>query len=144
MKTHTTANNKARTGMLLAAALTLSLAAAAADAHPRHGHDGMDKRYGHSYGHHVHAPFRSRHMPRRLHHNKRFRHWYRHSAVRHNPYLPWWKVYRIYERQMALRHYRYGWDHDRWRRGGDYRRYERHDDDFDDYDDDRPRRRKRS
>ena len=115
MKVHNQARNTARTALLIAAALWLSLAAAAANAHPKHGRDFVDRDYGHAYGHH-HAPYRSKHMPRRLHHNKRFRHWYRHSAVRHNPYLPWWKVYRIYERQMALRHWRHKDHRDRWRR----------------------------
>ena len=144
MKTRVLASNRVRNSMLVAAALTLSLAAATADAHPKHGRDVIDRSYGHGYGH-VHAPLRSRHMPRRLHHDKHFRRWYRHSAIRHNPYLPWWKVYRVYERQMALRYYRNGGHYDRWRRAGDYRRYERDDDFYDDYDDDsdRPRRRKR-
>jgi hypothetical protein len=136
MKAHT----KARTVILIAATLSLSLAAAAANAHPHHGRDGIDRGYGH-YGHgyrHGNAQFRSRHMPRRLHHDKRFRRWYRHSAIRHNPYLPWWKVYRVYERQMAPGHYRHD---DRLRRYGNHRRYDDH---GDYYDDDRPRRRKRS
>ena len=146
MKTRNSASNRTRTSMLIAAALTLSLAAAA-DAHPQHGRDVIDRGYAHGYGH-VHAPLRSRHMPRSLHRDKHFRRWYRHSAIRHNPYLPWWKVYRIYERQMALRHYRYGRHYDRWRRAGDHRRYQRDDyyyDDYHDYDDDsdRPRQRKR-
>lgn len=129
------ARNKARTVMYIAATLSLSLAAGAANAHPKHERDVVDRSYGHFYGH-VRAPFRSKHMPRRLHHDKHFRLWYRHSAIRHNPYLPWWKVYRVYERQVALRHHRHP---DRRRRDDDYRRY----DDYDDYDD-RPRRRKRS
>lgn len=136
------ARNKVRTGMLIAATLSLSLAAAAANAHPKHGRDVIDRGYSHAYGD-IHAPLRTKHMPRWLHHDKRFRHWYRRSAVRHNPYLPWWKVYRVYERQMALNHYGH---HDRWRRSGDYRRYDddRYDDYHDRFDDDRPRRRKRS
>ena len=140
-------HNTGRIALLVAATLTVSLAATAASAHPNHGRDVIDRSYGHAYGH-VHAPYRSKHMPQRLHHNKRVRHWYRHSAVRHNPYLPWWKVYRIYERQMALRHYRYGrygGHRERWRRSGDHRRYDDYDDYYDDWDDDdRPRRRKRS
>ncbi len=145
MKVRNKARNRARTGILIAATLSLSLAAAAANAHPAHGRDVIDRGYGHGYGHR-HAPLRTKHMPRWLHHDKRFRHWYRHSAVRHNPYLPWWKVYRVYERQMALNYYRH---HDRWRRAGHHRRYDedryrdRYDDHYDDYDDDRPRRRKR-
>ena len=131
MKAH---SNARRTGLLIAATLTMSLAAAAANAHPNHGRDAVDRSYGQVYGHYQ-ALIRSKHMPRWLRHDKDFRRWYRHSAVRHNPYLPWWKVYRVYERRVALRHYRH---HDRWRRHSD-----RYDDYYDDWDDDRPRRRKR-
>ena len=140
---------KVRTGIVFATALTLALAAGAASAHPKHARDHVDRPYAHSYGR-AHVPARSRHMPHWLHHDKRFRRWYRHSAIRHNPYLPWWKIYRVYERQMARHHYRH---HDRWRSHDRYRRYDddrydddRYDDDRydDDHHDDRPRRRKRS
>ena len=140
MKTHNKAGRTIRKGAVIAAALSLALAAGAAEAHPKHGRDAVDHRYGYDHGHR-HAHYRSKHMPRRMHHNKHCRRWYRHSAIRHNPYLPWWKVYRVYERQMALRHYRH---HDRWRHYRDDRRYDRYDDFDDRYDDDRPRRRKRS
>ena len=131
------AHSKARTVLLIAATLSLPLAAAAANAHPKHERDVIDRGYDYGFGH-INGPYRSKHMPRRLSHDKRFRRWYRHSAIRHNPYLPWWKVYRVYERQMALRHYRH---HDRLKRYGNHRRFNDHDDY---HGDDWPRRRKPS
>jgi hypothetical protein len=97
---------KTRTGMLVATALSFALLATTANAHPQHGRGGVDRLHAYS---HVpsHAPARAKHMPHRLRHDKHFRRWYRHSSVRHNPYLPWWKVYRVYERQMAPQRQQY-------------------------------------
>ena len=80
-------------------------------------------------------------MPRWLRHDRQFLRWYRQSALRHDPYLPWWKVYRVYERHYALRypyHDSRDWRYDR-DRGHHRDRY----DDREDRHDDRPRRRDR-
>jgi len=143
---------KARNGLILTALLLTTAAAGTASAHGEHSPRHVtDRLYGHV---HWNAPARTAHLPRWLRHDKHFLRWYRQSALRHNPYLPWWKVYRVYERQYALRypHYerrdpRYG--RDRRPHGDRYDRdrrphHDRYADDRDDRDDDRPRRRKRS
>jgi hypothetical protein len=128
---------KTKTALLITMTLAAALAAGTANAHGKHARHSYDR---HPRVHYHPAPLRSKHMPRWLRDDRRFRHWYRRSAVRHNPYLPWWKVYRVYERKVLWRqayrpprHFR----HDRyWREYRDDRAYRRDDDD-------RPRRHRR-
>jgi hypothetical protein len=95
-----------RTGLIVATALASLFFLGTADAQPKHKRDGGHRHQVERHGY-VHAPVRARHMPRWLRHDRQFRRWYRHSSIRHNPYLPWWKVYRVYERQTAPRRHQY-------------------------------------
>lgn len=102
-------------GVLLGTAMLLP-----ADALAHGGHGKHYDRPGHYPVHHKHwrAPARSKRMPDWLYYQRDFRRWYRHSAIRHQRHIPWWKVYRIYQRQTyAYPYYGYrgDYDRDRWR-----------------------------
>ena len=87
-------------------------AAPPASAHDR-GYDQYQPRHHHARVH------RDGHMPRWLRHDRGFRHWYRHSSLRHDHHLAWWQLYEIYRWQRAYRH-----DHDRHH--GDHRGRSKH------------------
>lgn len=93
-----------RTICTLTVILGLGLAAAPqAVAHER-AYDHYPTRQHHVRMH------RDRHMPRWLRQDRGFRHWYRHSSLRHDRHLAWWQLFEIY-RWERKRAYRY--DHDR-------------------------------
>ncbi|MDH5621306.1 MAG: hypothetical protein OEY74_04425 [Gammaproteobacteria bacterium] len=41
-------------------------------------------------------PVRASRMPRWLHEDRSFRHWYKHCRLQHNLYLSWYELYDIY------------------------------------------------
>lgn len=60
---------------------------------------------------------RTKHMPRWLHRNKSFRHWYTQSRLKHNRYIAWQRLYEVWywEQVVAKRHrhqHRYDRGHD--------------------------------
>ena len=112
--------DKLSVGLLLAASLFLL------DVSPAAAHQGADRTRVYSHGYHFEAR-RHYEMPRRLKRNKRFRHWYRHSPLRHYRQIGWNQLYEIYrwERRYFSGRYYIAYDDDR-RRHGDRRRY--HDD----------------
>jgi len=113
--------NKLSVGLLLAASLFFI------DVTPAAAHQGVDRaqvqRHGYAF------EMRRRHeMPAWLKRNKRFRHWYRHSPLRHYRQIRWNQLFEIYRwerRYFANRRY-IAYYEDR-RRHGDRRRH-RYDD----------------
>ena len=113
--------NKLSISLLLAASLFLI------DVSPAAAHQGADRSRGYSHSYHVEA--RRRHeMPLWLKRNKRFRHWYRSSPLRHYQQIRWNQLFEIYrwERRYFRDRYYSSYEDDH-RRHGDRRRY-RHDD----------------
>jgi hypothetical protein len=112
--------NKLTVGLLLAAGFFF------ADVTPVAAHQGAD--HGRMYNHGYQFEARRHEMPVWLKRNKHFRHWYRHSPLRHYRQIRWNKLFEIYRwerRYFGSRHY-VDYDDDR-RRHGERRRY-RHDD----------------
>ena len=109
--------NKLSVGLLLAASLFFI------DIAPAEAHQGADRMRG--YGHAYHYEVRRRHeMPLWLKRNKRFRHWYRSSPLRHYRQIRWNQLFEIYRwerRYFSGRHF-IDYDDDR-RRHGHRRRY---------------------
>ena len=70
----------------------------------RDGYRRGDRRYD-GYRH----EYRDRHyqrasrMPHRLKHNRSFRHWYKHSHLRHNRHLSWHVLFDIYRWEHSYR-----------------------------------------
>ena len=112
--------NKLSVGLLLAASLFLI------DVSPAAAHHGADGVRVYSHGYHYEA--RRRHeMPLWLKRNKRFRHWYRHSPLRHYHQIRWKALYEIYRWERRYFSGRQYIAYDDRRRHGDRRRY-RYDD----------------
>ena len=113
--------NKLSVGLLLAASLFFL------DVSPAAAHQGADRTRIYSHGYQIEA--RRRHaMPVWLKRNKRFRHWYRHSPLRHYRQIRWNQLFEIYRwerRYFGGRNYTVR-DDDNRRRHGVRRRY--HDD----------------
>lgn len=63
---------------------------------------------------------RSRHMPRWLHRDRSFRHWYGHTPLRRNVWIAWGELFEIYrwERRYGTRFDRRYRDYDEYRRHG--------------------------
>ena len=110
------------TGFLAAVAVTLTLAAGSASAHPGHGKHYDDRHRQSAYWK---APKRVKRMPDWLYYQPQFRRWYRHSDVKHMRKLSWRQVYRIYKRQAGSRHYRRHYYSDDYYYYDDRRRYDR-------------------
>ncbi len=123
---------KATKGLLAAIAVSMTLAAGVAEAHPDHGNGRHYNDRG-WHGAHWNAPKRSKRMPDWLYYKPKFRRWYRHSEVRYMRHLGWRQVYRIYQRQVGYRYYRHYRGHDYYDDGWDRRKY----------DHERPRHRRR-
>ena len=112
--------NKLSVGLLLAAALFLI------DVTPAAAHQGADRMRSQNHGYYYET--RRHEMPIWLKRNKRFRHWYRHTPLRHYRQIRWDQLFEIYRwerRYFVNRHY-IAYDDDR-RRRSDRRRY-RYDD----------------
>ncbi len=109
--------NKLSVGLLLAATLFII------DVTPAAAHHGAHRTDVQRYGYHYET--RRRHeMPRWLQRNRHFRHWYRHSPLRHYHQIRWkalFEIYRWERRYFSGRHY-IAYDDDR-RRHGERRRY---------------------
>lgn len=114
--------NKLSVGVLLAASLFFL------DVSPAAAHPGAD--HARAYGHAYHFEQRRRHeMPRWLKRNRDFRHWYRHTPLRHYREFRWRQLFEIYrwERQYFRANHRNAHrDFDHHRRGD--RRRDRHGD----------------
>ena len=114
--------NKLSVSLLLAAGLFL------ADISPAAAHQGAN--HARAYDHGFYFEERRRHaMPRWLKRNRQFRHWYRHTPLRHYKQIRWRQLFEIY--RWERRYFRsdrrsYDRDFDR-RRHGDRRR-DRYDD----------------
>jgi len=109
--------NKLTAGLLLAASLFLI------DVTPAEAHQGADRMWAYSHGYQIQTR-RHYEMPVWLKRNKRFRHWYRHSPLRHHRQIRWnalFEIYRWERSYFSSRHY-VAYDDDR-RRHGERRRY---------------------
>lgn len=109
--------NKVMTTALVAGGLMLINAPEAA-AHKEVRHINPPPAYYQTYpGAIVRRP---QHMPRWLHGNDSFRHWYRHTPLRRNLRIAWHELFDIYrwERRHATRFERRYRDYDDYRRRG--------------------------
>lgn len=111
--------------------LTISLLLAAGlifiDASPASAHSGVDRPHVRSYGHQVQV-LRHHQMPDWLRRDHRFRHWYRHTPLRHYRQIGWNQLFEIYRwerRYYDNRHYMAYDDKRHWK--DRHKRY-RHDD----------------
>ncbi len=111
-------------GLVIASGAML-LYAPTAEAHHKHYDKHYDKRYG------QHQIYYDRgYMPRWLRKHRPFRHWYRHTPLKHNYRLDWHELYDIYRwetRYSRARYHRYQHHHQRdYRYYRDYWKHDRH------------------
>ena len=108
--------NKLGASLLLAAGLIcLDISPAAAHPHAENSYSYRDSYHYEKRRHNT--------MPAWLKRNKHFRHWYRHSPLKHYPRISWNRLYDIYRwersyfasRRYMARDYGYRHDHDRRR-----------------------------
>lgn len=91
--------NKLSVGLLLAASFFFI------DVSPATAHPAADHARGYAHGYHFEE--RRRHqMPRWLKRNKQFRHWYRHTPLRHYRQIRWRQLFEIY--RWERRYFRTG------------------------------------
>ena len=116
--------NKLSVGLLLAAGLFFI------DVTPAAAHQVADNVRVHGQGHGYRAEVRRRHeMPRWLHRNRDFRHWYRRSPLSDYRQISWRQLYDIYSWERSYFERRYFADHDDHNRRRDRdRRRNRHGD----------------
>ncbi len=114
--------NKLSVGLLLAASLFFI------DVSPAAAHHGADR--ANVYRDHYYVDVRQhKKMPKWLKRNKQFRHWYRHTPLKHYRRISWSQLYEIYrwERRYFLSR-RYYSDHRDYYGAKDNRRRYRYDD----------------
>ena len=113
--------NKLSIALLLAAGLFF------VDVSPAAAHSGVDGISVYSHGRHAEVK-RRQEMPRWLKRNRHFRHWYRHSPLKHYRRIGWHQLFEIYRWERRYFASVYYIDHDDDRRRKDKRRRYRHDD----------------
>lgn len=109
--------NKLSAGLLLAAGLFFI------DVTPAAAHHAADNVRVYGTGHGYHVEFRRRHeMPRWLHRDRGFRHWYRRTPLADFRRISWRELYEIYRWERRYFESRYYADYDdrrgrrdRWR-----------------------------
>lgn len=74
----------------------------------KHRRDAYRRDYSDDHRYRGHKSLRRPHMPNWLRNERSFRHWYRHSSLRHNRHLSWHVLFDIYRWKYSRhRYYRY-------------------------------------